>query len=375
MLKINLNENYKKLSGNYLFSQIREKVTKYKEKYPNKEIINLGIGDVTRPLSPAVILALHKAVDEMADEKTFRGYPPEQGYDFLRAAAANYYNNIICKDEVFISDGAKCDIANITDILGENKVLLPTPAYPIYYDSNLLAGNKIKLVSVNTNPKKLKKNPYVIYLCSPNNPTGKTYGKIQLEKWVSFAVKTGSLIIYDSAYEAYIGDGSPHSIFEIAGAKDCCIEIGSLSKTAGFTGLRCSWTIIPKESPLYKLWKRRQTVKFNGVSYIIQRAAETALSAAGIDENKKNIAYYKRNAEIITKKYNGQQETKNSPYVWVKCPENMTSWEYFDYLLNQNGIVGTPGVGFGKKGEGYLRLTGFGRHSDLQKQSKNIQNS
>lgn len=376
-MRINLNDNFSLIKESYLFSEIGRKVREYSAANAGADIIKMGIGDVTLPLSSTVVTAFTQAVLEMGKKETFRGYPPEYGYDFLREAIKRKYMErgvVFCSDEIFVSDGAKSDLGNIVDILGRNEALIPDPVYPVYLDSNILSGNKVTFVHGNAEngflptPDGVENKPYVIYMCSPNNPTGAVYDAKGLKKWVDFALETGSLIIFDSAYEMFITDDSPHSIFEIEGAKNCAIEICSLSKTAGFTGTRCGWTIIPETLEaggvkLIKLWKRRQATKFNGVSYPVQRAAEAALSAEGVRACKEQIAYYRNNAgmlsEVLTKKGIFHTGGKNSPYVWFKCPHDLGSWEFFDMLLEKANVVGTPGEGFGKMGEGYFRLTGF----------------
>ena len=372
---MNINENYKNLEESYLFSTVAKKVNEFIQKNPDKKVIRLGIGDVTRPLCKAVIDALHKAVDEMGVQSTFRGYGPEQGYDFLRLAVQKYYKKRNVEpelDEIFISDGAKSDIGNILDIFSTNNtVLVPDPVYPVYVDTNVMAGRKVIFSDANGDngflplpDESIKAD--IIYICSPNNPTGAVYNKEQLKKWVDYALKNKAVILFDAAYECFISDESlPHSIYEIEGAKNCAIEFCSLSKTAGFTGTRCGYTIVPKTlEKLNKFWLRRQTTKFNGVPYIIQRGAEAVFSESGQQEIKENINYYKENAKIISdtlEKYNiSHTGGKHSPYIWLKCRNNMTSWEFFDYLLENIQVVGTPGSGFGKNGEGYFRLTSFG---------------
>ncbi len=379
-MKIKVNENFKNIKESYLFSDIAKKVKSYQEAHKDAKIIRLGIGDVTLPLPKIVADAMVKASEEMSVKETFRGYPPEYGYDFLKEAVVNYYgrNKInLNLDDVFISDGAKSDLGNIVDILGDNEIYIPDPVYPVYVDSNIMSGRKINLIlgSKENNflplPYGLKCEGAVIYLCSPNNPTGALYNYEELTKWVNFALETGSLIIYDSAYEAFINGDYPRSIYAIEGARKCAIEISSLSKVAGFTGTRCGWTIVPKEltsgdTSLNKLWARRQATKFNGVSYPVQRAAEAALSVEGMAECKKNIEYYMENARMLSELFKEKNiyftGGVNSPYIWLKCPNNMSSWEFFDFLLEEANIVGTPGAGFGKMGEGYFRLTSFGTH-------------
>ena len=385
-MNIKLNDNFDNIKESYLFSEIAKRVNKYSAEHPEAKIIRLGIGDCTLPLTKTVIDAMHKAVDEMGVKETFRGYPPEYGYDFLREAISKYYasNGVdVAADEIFVSDGAKSDCGNIVDILGDNTILIPDPVYPVYMDSNIMSGRKIELISGNQEngflpmPNGLEVKPYVIYICSPNNPTGATYNKEQLGEWIAFAKKSGSLIIFDSAYEAFITDPElPRSIFAIEGAKKCAIEFCSLSKTAGFTGTRCGYTVVPKElvfkasngeeMSLNAMWNRRQCTKFNGTSYIVQKGAEVVFSEEGIRECQENINYYKRNAKVIA-----DTMTKlgirffggiNSPYIWFECPNGMESWECFDYLLKNIQVVGTPGAGFGENGKNYFRLTSFGNY-------------
>lgn len=376
---MNINKNYLNLEASYLFSTIAKKVSEYSEANPDKNIIRLGIGDVTLPLCNAVVNAMKSAVEEMGVQETFRGYGPEQGYDFLKSTIRDYYakHNVSLElDEIFISDGAKSDLGNILDILGtDNKVMVQDPVYPVYVDTNIMAGRKIVYSDSNESngflpmPDENVKAD-IIYLCSPNNPTGAVYTKEQLAEWIKYARKNNALILFDSAYEAFISDETlPRSIFEIEGAKECAIEFCSFSKTAGFTGTRCGYTVVPNalvydDTKLNKLWLRRQTTKFNGVPYIVQKGAAAVFTEEGQKEIMKNIGYYKENAKIITDAldklgiwYTGGT---NSPYIWLKCPNNMKSWEFFDYLLNNVQIVGTPGSGFGNNGEGYFRLTSFG---------------
>ncbi len=370
-----INSNYENLEQSYLFSTIAKKVNDYTAAHPDKKVIRLGIGDVTRPLCKAVISALHKAVDEMGVQETFRGYGPEQGYDFLREAVKKYYskrNVELEMDEIFISDGAKSDVGNILDLFDTlNTVLVPDPVYPVYVDTNIMAGREVIFADANKEngflPKPDKNiNADIIYICSPNNPTGAAYNKDQLAEWVKYAKEKGAVILFDAAYECFVSDENlPRSIYEIEGAKDCAIEFCSLSKTAGFTGTRCGYTIVPKAlGPLNKMWLRRQTTKFNGVPYIVQRAAEAVFTEEGQKEIKENIDYYKENAKLIsdtlTKCNIWHVGGKHSPYIWLKCPNNMNSWDFFDYLLKEAQIVGTPGAGFGKNGEDYFRLTSFG---------------
>ena len=370
-----INENYLNLEESYLFSTVAKKVNEFIQNNPDKKVIRLGIGDVTLPLCKVVIEAMHKAVDEMAKKETFRGYGPEQGYDFLREKVQNYYkkrNVELELDEIFISDGAKSDLGNILDIFSkDNVILVPDPVYPVYVDTNIMAGRKVIFANANEENGFLplpdnNQKADIIYICSPNNPTGAVYNREQLKKWVDYAIKNNAIILFDAAYECFISDESlPRSIFEIEGAKNCAIEFCSLSKTAGFTGTRCGYTIVPKLlGKLNKFWLRRQTTKFNGVPYIIQRGAEAVFTEKGLDEIKENINYYKENAKIISETLDRcniwHVGGKHSPYIWLKCPNNMKSWEFFDLLLEKIQVVGTPGSGFGKNGEGFFRLTSFG---------------
>ena len=391
-----INENFLKLQDSYLFSTIAKKVAKFTEENPEKEIIKLGIGDVTRPIVPACIEAMHKAVDEIGTKEGFKGYGPEQGYDFLRdAIVKNDYKSRgidVKKDEIFVSDGAKCDCGNIVDIFGkENKVAITDPVYPVYLDTNIMSGRDVIYLPVtaknNFMPELPKEKVDMIYLCFPNNPTGTVLTKEELKKWVDYAKANNSVILYDAAYEAFITEEKiPHSIYEVEGAKEVAIEFKSYSKTAGFTGVRCAYVVIPKELKGYtkdgkeisynKLWNRRTCTKFNGVSYIVQRAAEATYSEKGKKEIKENINYYLENAKIIKK---GLEEAGftcyggvKSPYVWLKVPDGMTSWEFFDELLEKANVVGTPGSGFGPHGEGYFRLTAFGTKENTIKAIERI---
>lgn len=376
---MDINYNYLKLKDSYLFSTVAKKVRDYKAQNPDKEIISLGIGDVTRPLVPTVIEALNRAVLEMGDAATFRGYGEEQGYSFLRQAVCGYYQKKgvrISDQEVFISDGAKSDLGNILDIFGtDNTVLIPDPVYPVYVDTNIMAGRRIAFIKGSLDNDFLPMPDVnveadIIYLCSPNNPTGAVYGKDKLESWVKYALERKAVILFDSAYESFIQDENlPTSIYQIDGAKKCAIEFCSLSKTVGFTGTRCGYTVIPDELiyndvALNKLWLRRQTTKFNGVPYIIQRGAEEVFSDEGLAQTRENIAYYMKNARIIADTLRRLDiwfvGGENSPYIWLKCPNKMTSWDFFDYLLSNAQLVVTPGVGFGSSGEGFCRLTAFG---------------
>lgn len=376
-----INTNYANLKNNYLFSTVAEKVRVYSEAHPQADIIKLGIGDVTKPLAKTVIQALHDAVDENAKAETFMGYGPEQGYAFLREALADYYGKLgadIDADEVFVSDGAKSDIANILDIFSKDcHVVIPDPVYPVYLDTNVMDGRKVSFLNANEGnnflpmPEDLGTDEKVdiLYLCSPNNPTGACYNKDQLQTWVDFANAQGAVIFFDSAYEVFAsGTDLPRTIFAIPGARTCAIEIASLSKTAGFTGTRCSYTVVPKElvrdgQSLKDMWFRRQSTKFNGTPYIVQKAAAAVFTEEGYAEIMENIQGYKENAKIIADTldelgiyYTGGHY---SPYVWLKCPNNMSSWAFFDFLLEKAQVVGTPGEGFGKNGEGFFRLTAF----------------
>ena len=389
-LNIKINENYFNVKKNYLFSEIAKRVNAYKAANPDADIIRLGIGDVTLPLSPVVVEAMKKAADEMGDAATFRGYAPEYGYDFLREKIAEYYKKFpvnLSAEEIFVSDGAKSDVGNIVDILGDNEILIPDPVYPVYLDSNIMSGHKVKFIAGNREngflpmPDGIERKPYVIYLCSPNNPTGAVYGRDALKKWIDFANETGSLIIFDSAYEAFISGDYPHSVYEIEGSKTCAVEICSFSKTAGFTGTRCAWSVFPDEltvgeNKLSFLWSRRQATKFNGVPYVVQRAAEAALSDEGQKQCRESIAYYMENARILAAvlKEKGIYFTggENSPYLWLECPDGKTSWEFFDFLLEKGQIVGTPGAGFGDAGEGYFRLTSFGSRESTLKAAERL---
>ncbi|WP_173472929.1 LL-diaminopimelate aminotransferase [Eubacterium ruminantium] len=391
-----VNEDYLKLPGSYLFSTIAKKVSAFSTENPDKKIIRLGIGDVTQPLCPAVIKALHSAVDEMADASTFKGYAPDLGYDFLRNTIAQEdYKSRGCDiaaDEIFVSDGAKSDSGNIQEIFSKDtRIAVCDPVYPVYVDTNVMAGrtgtydsttglwsNVIYMPCTAENgfsPEFPKEVPDLIYLCYPNNPTGASITKDELQKWVDYANKNGSVIVYDAAYEAYISEENvPHSIYECEGARTCAIEIRSFSKNAGFTGTRLGFTVIPKDIKtadgvtLHQLWARRHGTKFNGAPYIVQKAGEAVYSAEGKAETKSQIAYYMNNAKYI---YDGLKAAGysvyggvNAPYIWLKTPNNMTSWEFFDFLLDKANVVGTPGSGFGPSGEGYFRLTAFGSYEN-----------
>lgn len=384
-----LNENYLNLKESYLFAEINHRVKAYQEANPDKKIIRLGIGDVTLPIGSKMIEQLHEGVDAMASSDTFKGYGPEQGYDFLRNAIVDYYkrNGVDCiePDEVFVSDGAKSDTGNITDLFAQdNVILIPDPVYPVYVDTNIMNGRNITYIDANAENDFLPMPDHnfhadVIYICSPNNPTGAAYNRGQLKEWVDYALANDAIILYDSAYECFITDETlPRSIFAIEGARKCAIEFCSLSKTAGFTGTRCGYTIVPKdlkfaasngkEMSLNAMWNRRQTTKFNGVSYIVQKGAAAAFSVEGMAQCKANIKYYQENAKIIAegleKKNIRYFGGVNSPYIWFECPNNMESWDFFDYLLKNAQVVGTPGAGFGKNGHNFFRLTSFGNREN-----------
>lgn len=373
-----LNEHFSALSESYLFATVAQKSAAYAAAHPDKKVIKLSIGDVTLPLAPAVISAMHEAVEEMGRKETFRGYPPYEGYDFLRGNIAEYYAargvDVLVSD-IFVSDGAKSDCGNLPELFGEdNVVLVPDPVYPVYVDTNLMAGRKIVYAAAT------KENGFlpmpdesvkadIIYICSPNNPTGAAYTKEQLQKWVDYANEREAVILYDAAYECFVQDGAARSIYEANGAEKCAIEMCSFSKTAGFTGTRCGYTVVPSALVrggvrLRDMWFRRQSTKFNGVSYIVQRGAAAVFTEEGRKQINENLAYYRENACLIADCmdkcgifYTGG---KNSPYIWLKCPGGMKSWEFFDYLLNEIQVVGTPGSGFGENGEGFFRLTAFG---------------
>ena len=378
-LKIKTNDNFSRLSESYLFSEIAKRVKARAEADPSAKIIRLGIGDVTLPLAPAVTEAMEAAVREMGVRETFRGYAPEYGYDFLREAISAHYKRFgvdVPASAVYASDGAKCDCGNIVDIFGDNEILIPDPVYPVYLDSNVMAGRRVTLLPTSEatgflpTTEGLSGEGYIVYLCSPGNPTGAAFTKDELGDWVAFARRTGSLLIFDSAYEAFVTeDGVPRSVYEIDGAEECAVEICSLSKSAGFTGTRCGWCVIPHGikaggTPLFKLWERRQATKFNGIPYVVQRGAEAALLPEGRRQSLESVAYYRKNAAVIGDALSRRgvffTGGVNSPYVWMKCPDGLTSWEFFDLLLDRAAVVGTPGAGFGRCGEGYFRLTAFG---------------
>lgn len=406
-----INENFLKLQGSYLFSNIAKRVKAYTDANPDADIISMGIGDVTRPLVPIAIEAMHKAVDEMSDVSTFRGYGPEQGYPFLLdAIIATDYTPLgidISRDEVFVSDGAKCDMGNFQEIFSQNcTVAVTDPVYPVYVDTNVMAGRAgdydpgkmryegiVYLPCTSENgfmPSLPTQKVDIIYLCCPNNPTGTTLNREQLKVWVDYAKTTNAIILFDSAYEAFINDPDiPHSIYEIEGAREVAVEFRSMSKTAGFTGIRCAYSVVPKELmaktengefvAVNPIWNRRQTTKFNGVSYITQRAAEAIFSPEGQKQVKERIAYYLENARILREALNEQGFTTyggvNAPYIWLRTPAGMDSWGLFDYLLNKLNIVGTPGSGFGTSGEGYFRLTGFGSRENTLRAVERIKNA
>lgn len=386
-----LNDNYQNLKDSYLFATVNRKTREFQESHPDKKVIKLGIGDVTLPLCAAVTEAMHKAVDEMGVKESFHGYGPEQGYGFLREEVQAYYAKRDTKleaNEIFISDGAKSDVGNILDIFGnDNVVLIPDPVYPVYVDTNVMAGRKVEFMNANADNGFLAMpdpavHADIIYLCSPNNPTGAVYNKEQLKAWVDYANENDAVILFDAAYEVFIADETlPRSIFEIEGARTCAIEFCSFSKTAGFTGTRCGYTVVPMDlerngQSLNKLWLRRQTTKFNGVPYIVQRGAQAVFSEEGQKQIHENIGYYKENAKIIADAldelgiwYTGGI---SSPYIWLQCPNNMGSWEFFDFLLEQANVVGTPGAGFGENGEGFFRLTAFGDRENTREAVERI---
>ena len=380
-----VNRNFSNLATSYLFTEVARKQREYSAAHPEAEIIRLSIGDVTRPLVPAVIDAMTRAVAEMGKAETFRGYGDEQGYGFLREAIKKYYAGkgvALTLEEIFISDGAKSDVGNILNIFStDNIVAVPDPVYPVYVDTNIMDGRKVMLLDANAEngflPMPGEEHADIIYICSPNNPTGAVYNKEQLTAWVDYALAHDAVILFDAAYEAFINDAAlPTSIYQIPGAEKCAIELCSLSKTAGFTGTRCGYTIVPKalvkdDASLNAMWLRRQTTKFNGVPYIVQRGAEAVFTPEGMAECKENIAHYRENAKVMGAAFDklGLRYCGgvHSPYIWLHCPDGMTSWEYFDVLLGEYHIVGTPGSGFGKNGEGYIRLTAFNTAENTKK--------
>lgn len=379
-MKIKLNENFNKLEPNYLFTEIATRINKFKEKNASKPIISLGIGDVSLPISKFVASEMARAAKNLSTKAGFVGYGNTTGLESLREAISERYkkkNICIDTDEIFVNDGAKSDLGNLCDVLGNNEIIIFDPIYPVYFDSNVISGRKIKLLNANVDnnflpsPNNLPQKPFVIYLCSPNNPTGAVFNKKQLSEWVDFAISSGSLIIFDAAYEGYIQDASlPHSIFEIKGAKKCAIEVCSFSKFAGFTGIRCGFCTISRELEIYPLWKRRQNTKFNGASYISQIGALASLSEQGLFENQQNIRYYMQNAKMLASFFKSKNiffvGGENAPYLWFKIPFKKSSWEFFDFLLENAGVVGTPGLGFGKNGEGFFRFSAFASHEDTQ---------
>ena len=389
-----MNHHYEEISQSYLFSTVAKKAADFQKKYPDREMIKLSIGDVTLPLAGAVIKALHGAVDEMGKAETFRGYGPEQGYAFLQEAIAKYYAGHgvqLDPNEIFVSDGAKSDLGNILDLFDQdNVVLVPDPVYPVYADTNVMAGRKVLYATANEENGFLPMpddsvKADIIYLCSPNNPTGAVYTREQLAQWVAYARKNDAILLFDAAYECFVTDPAlPRSIFEIEGAKECAIEFCSFSKIAGFTGTRCGYTVVPMAieregmSP-NKMWLRRQTTKFNGVPYIVQRGAAAVFTEDGMAEIQHNLDYYRANAKVIAGAldecgvwYCGG---KNSPYIWMKCPGGMDSWTFFDWLLETTGVVGTPGVGFGSCGEGFFRLTAFGNAEKTKIAAERVKNA
>jgi len=375
-----INKNFENLVPNYLFADVARKTNAFAAAHPDKEIIKLGIGDVTLPLAPVVVEAMKKGCEDLQYKETFKGYPEYEGCDFVREAISGYYKSFgvsIAADEIFVSDGAKSDCGNLPDIFAQdNTVLVTDPVYPVYVDANIMAGRRIIYAASNKENNFLampdeQVRADMIYLCSPNNPTGAAYSAEQLKVWVDYALQNDAVILYDAAYEAFITDDSPRSIFAIDGARECAVELCSLSKTAGFTGTRCGYTVIPKElrrggHSLHALWYRRQATKFNGVSWPVQCAAAAVFSGEGLRQIQKNLDYYRRNAQVISSAldalgiyYTGG---KNSPYIWLECPNGMGSWEFFDHLLQNAAVVGTPGEGFGSNGKGYFRLTSFGSY-------------
>ena len=386
-----INRHYLDLEKSYLFTDINHKVAAYQASHPGQSIIRLGIGDVTLPLCPAVVSALEKASAEMGVKETFRGYGPEQGYDFLREAIVRYYEKkgvTLQMDEIFVSDGAKSDVGNILDLFDkDNTVLVPDPVYPVYVDTNVMAGRKVVYANATAENGFLPMpddsvDADIIYICSPNNPTGAVYTHDQLKAWVDYAKKKDAVILFDAAYECFVADTTlPRSIYEVEGAKEVAIEFCSFSKTAGFTGTRCGYTVVPKAliregAELNGFWLRRQTTKFNGVPYIVQRGAEAVFTEEGQAQTRANIDYYRQNAKVLADtldsldiRYTGG---KNSPYIWMECPNGMKSWDFFDLLLEKAGVVGTPGAGFGKNGEGFFRLTAFNDHENTAEAAERL---
>lgn len=388
---INYNKNFDDLQNNYLFAEVAKRVKNYKSSHPTANIISLGIGDVTLPLCPSVVKAMHEAVDDLGKSETFKGYGPYEGYESLRNSIREYYKSFgvdIDSDEIFVSDGAKGDTSNIQEIFSsKGKVLITNPTYPAYLDSSIIMGKQVDYLDANEGNNFLPMPDFsvdadIIYLCSPNNPTGAVYDKEKLEKWVEYALEKRAIILFDAAYESFVEDESlPRSIFEIDGSKNCAIEICSFSKFAGFTGVRCGYMVVPKNLKIggqnaNELWSRRISIKENGVSYITQKGAEAALSEEGLRQLRVNIQYYKDNARILIDALKSMKiwfiGGKNSPYIWLKCPNNMKSWEFFDFLLDKTHIVGTPGSGFGTNGEGYFRLTSFGSRKNILEAVKRL---
>lgn len=392
-----LNEHYQNLKESYLFSEIAHRVAAYSKAHPDQKIIRLGIGDVTLPLTPLALKGLHEGVDAMASPDTFKGYGPEQGYQFLREAIAGYYaGNGVTVDagDIFISDGAKSDTGNISELFSQdNVILIPDPVYPVYVDSNIMGGKQVTYLPGNAGNRFLPMpNPSlhadIIYLCSPNNPTGAVYSRQQLTEWVDYALREQAVILFDGAYEAFITDPDlPRSIYAIPGARQCAIEFGSLSKTAGFTGTRCGYTVVPKELvfptsgggelSLHAMWNRRQSTKFNGTSYIVQKGAAAVFTREGMAQCQEHIRYYQENARMIADTLSRKNILffggVHSPYIWFRCPDGMESWEFFDYLLHQAQVVGTPGAGFGENGKNYFRLTSFGDHDSTREAMERLE--
>lgn len=385
-----INTNFQNIADSYLFSTINKKVAAFTAANPDAKIIKMGIGDVTRPLCKEVIAAMHSAVDEMGRSDSFHGYGPEQGYDFLKQSIRKYYSDhgvSLELDEIFISDGAKSDLGNILDLFDKsNTVLVPDPVYPVYVDTNVMSGRKINYINATAEngflplPEK-DTEADIIYICSPNNPTGAVYNKEQLKAWVDFALSKNAVILFDSAYEAFVTGDLPHSIYQVEGADKCAVEFCSFSKTAGFTGTRCGYTVVPSALcfngvSLNKMWLRRQTTKFNGVPYIVQKGAEAVFTENGWREIQENLNYYRENSRLISETMDelGVPYTggKNSPYIWHKCPGNLKSWEYFDLLLEKANVVGTPGSGFGENGEGFFRLTAFSTHENTAEAMRRV---
>lgn len=392
-----LNEHYQNLKESYLFSEIAHRVAAYKDAHPDQKIIRLGIGDVTLPLTPLALKGLHEGVDAMASSDTFKGYGPEQGYQFLREAIAGYYaRNGVTVDagDIFISDGAKSDTGNISELFSQdNVILIPDPVYPVYVDSNIMGGKQVTYLPGNAGNRFLPMpdpslHADIIYLCSPNNPTGAVYSRQQLTEWVDYALREQAVILFDGAYEAFITDPDlPRSIYAIPGARQCAIEFGSLSKTAGFTGTRCGYTVVPKELvfptsgggelSLHAMWNRRQSTKFNGTSYIVQKGAAAVFTREGMAQCQEHIRYYQENARMIADTLSRKNILffggVHSPYIWFRCPDGMESWEFFDYLLHQAQVVGTPGAGFGENGKNYFRLTSFGDHDSTREAMERLE--